>query len=325
MSKSREELLEAYREDAARRMIEAGLTLVARQSEQGPARGAVAMWQGEPTEDFHGTLAAIWLWSRAQLVSGQARFGMHIGPAWGFVEKVWDRFVPESLNAEAGDEAPYDCAMVLRAGLATHAITRSGDWRRHADRAARLLAAFLGDLDKPMARGFADAGFLAWNLADYARAIGDRGLLAAVARFVDGAWSTKVAPDFEDEPSAVSELFDFSSTAATSMLAMMAAEGETPFVGSWLRERVAKRFPQRFTSRATDETCWNACVAAAAGRAYVVSHDDRFYDAHAHILEELQLRARQDGGAPARAPGLPPDTLGAFYYGLALDALVVGR
>ncbi len=324
MPSRRDELLETYRSQAGHRLVQAGLTLAARQGQSGPGRGAVAMWEGEPAEDFHGTLAAIWLWSRAQLVSGEPRFGPNIGNAWVFVEQAWSRFVPDSLNASVSEEAPFDCAMVLRAGLATHALTHSGDWRRHADRAARLLAAYIGDLDDLKARGFSDPGFLVWNLAEYARAVSDRGLLSAVARFVDRAWSTKLPPDFANEPSS-QELFDFSSTSATSMLAMMASEGETPFIGSWLRERVAPHFPQTFTPRLMDENCWNACVAAAAGRAYVLSHDDRFFESHQAITNELILRATQSGGAPGRAPGMASETLAALFYGIALDALVVGR
>ena len=321
----REELLETYRSQSAHRLVQAGLTLVARQTEQGPARGAVALWEGEPSEDFHGTLGAIWLWSRAQLVSGQTRFGPQIGSAWGFVEKTWPRFIPESLSATASVEAAFDCAMVLRAGLATHSLTRSGDWRRHADQAARLLAAYLGNLVDLKARGFSDPGFLAWNLGESARTVADRGLLAAVSRFVDRAWSTRVVPDFVNEPTNADELFDISCTSATGVLAMIASEGETPFIGTWLRERVAARFPTAFTPRPMDENCWNACVAAAAGKAYLISHDERFFESHRAITNELILRSTQAGGAPGRSRGLPPETLAALYYGLALDSLVVGR
>lgn len=324
MSTRREQLLEYYRLEAGRRLLRAGDTLAARQS--GPVSpGAVAMWEGEETDDFHGTLAAIWLWSRAQLITGEPRFGRQIGAAWAFVESAWSHFVPDSLSAAASDEAAYDCAMVLRAGLATAALTHSGDWRRYGERAARLLASYLGDLEDLNARGFADPGFLAWNLADFARAMADRGLLSAVARFVDRSFSTKQAPNFAHEPSEPDDLFDFSSTNATAMLALMATEGETPFVGSWLRERVAAHFPSGFLPRATDETAWNACVAAAAGRAFVLSHDERFLASHSQVLAELARRADAAGGAPGRGPGLPGDTLGAFYYGIALDAMVVGR
>lgn len=325
MSIRREELLEKYRGSAGQSLLSAGDSLVSRQFLRGPNRGSVARWEGEDTADFHGTLASIWLWSRAQLVSGEARFGTHIGSAWGFIEANWDRFVPSSLSDQAGEEAVFDCAMVLRACLATHALTRSGDWRRHGDRAGRLLAAYLGDLDDKTSRAFSDPGFAVWQLADYARATSERGLLSAVARFVDRTWSTKVAPDFKGEPQLVEDLFDFSCTSATSTIALLAAEGETPFIGSWLRERVAPRFPTTFTARAQDENCWNACVAAAAGRAYVISHDDRFFDCHSEIVSELIRRAQLTGGAPGRALGFGPETLATFFYGLALDSLVVGR
>lgn len=325
MSIRRDELLEKYRGTAGESLVAAGLSLAGRQFGRGPLRGCVARWQGDETADFHGTLGAIWLWSRAQLVSGEARFGAHIGSAWGFVESNWDRFVPSSLSDQTSEEAVFDCAMVLRACLATHALTRSGDWRRHGDKAGRLLAAYLGDLDDKTSRAFSDPGFAVWQLADYARATAERGLLSAVARFVDRTWSTKTPPDFAGEPQLHDELFDFTSTSATSTIALMAAEGETPFIGSWLRERVAPTFPTTFLPRAQDENCWNACVAVAAGRAYVVSHDDRYFDCHNEIVAELSRRAQLTGGAPGRALGFGAETLPTFFYGLALDSLVVGR
>ena len=55
----------------------------------------------------------------------------------------------------------------------------------------------------------------------------------------------KVPTSFADEPAAAGGLFDFSSTTATRILAVVAAEGATPFVGAWLRERVAASVPER--------------------------------------------------------------------------------
>jgi len=321
----RDELLEKYRGTAGQCLLAAGKSLASRQFTRGPLRGSVARWQGEETEDFHGTLASIWLWSRAQLVSGEAAFGPNIASSWGYVEASWERFIPPSLSDRASEEAVFDCAMILRACLATHSLTRSGDWRRYGDRAGRLLAAYLGDLDDKNARAFSDPGFAVWQLADYARATGERGLLSAVARFVDRTWSTKLSPDFAAEPQLSDELFDFTSTVATGIIALMAAEGETPFIGSWLRERVAAHFPQGFLPRPQDENCWNACVAVAAGRAYVISHDERFYSCHNEIIEELVRRAQLTGGSPGRALGFGAETMATFFYGLALDALVVGR
>ncbi|HEX4511755.1 MAG TPA: hypothetical protein VH328_16825, partial [Burkholderiaceae bacterium] len=111
-------------------------------------------------------------------------------------------------------------------------------------------------------------------------------------------------------------LFDFSSTTATRVLAIVAAEGNTPFVGAWLRERVASAIPPGFVKRGRDESCWNGSVAALLGRAYVISTETRFLDAYRAIRAELDRRIAQPDVV---------DTLVTFYTSLGADALVRSR
>ena len=127
---------------------------------------------------------------------------------------------------------------------AERALT-SSDSRRQAlvARAARVLAAHLGALHDLSGREFKDPGFLARALVEHARAVEDRGLLAAGHKFVERAFGMRPPPPFAEEPSPGSGLFDFSSTTATRVLAVLAAEGNTPFVGAWLRERVVPIVP----------------------------------------------------------------------------------
>jgi hypothetical protein len=319
-SATREETLRAWAIDAGRRLVHAGEGLAARQSLSGPEHGNVPPWAGCDELDFHGTLSALWIWSRAQKLYGEDRFALNIAAGWAFVDASWRRFIPTALGPAATDEAPYDCAMVLRAALADRSPRGAGDVAKLADGAARLLAVYLSDLDDLSGREFHDPGFFAWNLADYARAAGDRALLAGTRRFVDRAFGMKAPPPFAAEPAPVDGLFDFSSTTATRVLAVLSAEGATPFVGAWLRERVAAATPRALVPRPLDEHTWNAVVATALGRAFVVSTDPTFLDAHQAILAVLGQRGI-DGGL-GRGPGFPNETAATFYYALAVDSLV---
>ena len=133
----------------------------------------------------------------------------------------------------------------------------------------------------------------------------------------------KAPPSFTSEPAAAGGLFDFSSTTATRILAVMAAEGHTPFVGAWLRERAAAGAPKGFVARRLDENTWNACVAWALGRAYVVSTDRLFLEAYSEIMDELEHRDTDSDGALARDRTVrAAETAATFYYALAVDALV---
>lgn len=326
MPSPRDEQLKSYASQAARRLARAGESLARRQASRGNARGGVAPWPESAALDFHGTLQAIWVWSRADAL-GTARFRDAIGAAWSFVEAQWRRFVPTSLGATASEEAPYDCAMVLRAAVASRGIAggangANGDRRRLGETAARLLGAYLADLDDLGGRAFSDPGFLAWSLLEYARASEDRGLLANGHRFVERAFGMKAPPAFAAEPAVRDALFDFSCTTATRVLAVLAAEGRTPFVGAWMRERVAPLVPAAFVERPMDANAWNATLAAAAGQAYVVSTDPRFLTVHNELLSELANRVVEGDGGIGRAPGFGPETQATFHYALALDALV---
>lgn len=337
-------ILKTYAAQVVRHFELAGMHLGGRQvqssgaADGGGAPGNVPPWPGSTDVDFHGTLGSIWIWARHQLLSGERRFARARELAWTFVEAAWPEFVPDALGPAASDEAAFDCAMVLRAAAAELAVSpvdrgpafppAPGLGSRVAGRAAsaaRVLATYLSSLEDLSGREFQDPGFLAWNLIDYGRASGDRGLLAAGRGFVERAFGMKAPPSFATEAESPGGLFDFSSTTATRVLATLASEGNTPFVGAWLRERVLPAIHSGFLTRNHDENCWNACVAVFLGRAYAVSTDPRFLEAYRSICAELARRDYDVDAAIAcdgRDEAQSADTLATFYYALATDALL---
>jgi hypothetical protein len=316
--------LKTYAPQAVRHLAAAGHVLAERQETAAGRRGNVPAWPGSDDVDFHGTLSAIWIWARHQRLSGANRYQGARSAGWAFVETNAKRFVPDAIDSAAGDETAYDCALVLLAGAAERALgTLESKRQAIADRAARVLANHLGALEDLGGREFSDPGFLAFALAEYARAVDDRGLLASARKFVDRAFGMKVPTSFPGEPAATGGLFDFSSTTGTRILAVVAAEGATPFVGAWLRERVAASVPHGFTSRRLDENTWNACAAWALGRAYVVSTDPIFMQAYSDTMDELERRDDDRDGALGRDKTVrAAETAPTFYYALAVDALV---
>jgi hypothetical protein len=316
--------LKTYAPQAVRHLAAVGNVLVGRQQREGDQLGNVPPWPGADDADFHGTLSAIWVWARHQRLSGGARFEAAREVAWGFVEEAAPRFVPDAIDSAAGDEAAYDCALALWAATAEHALGAVAPGPQAvADRAARVLSTHLGGLEDLGGREFRDPGFLAFALLEYGRAAGDRGLIASGRKFVERAFGMKAPSAFASEAAATSGLFDFSSTTATRILAVMAAEGNTPFVGAWLRERVASGAPKAFISRRLDENTWNACVAWALGRAYVVSTDPGFMESYSEVMDELEHRDADHDGALGRDRTVrAPETAASFYYALAVDALV---
>jgi hypothetical protein len=319
--------LKTYAPQAIRHLGAAGASLAARQSTKPASSGNVPAWPGDDDADFHGTLSAIWIWARHQLLSGDIRFAGRRDAAWAFIESAWKRFIPEAIGSAASDETAYDCALALVGHAAEKAVGPIDARRQNLiDGAARLLSTYLADLDQqPVGREFRDPGFLAWALVHYARQVEDRGLLASGRRFVERVFGMKSPALWSAEPTTAGGLFDFSSTTATRVLAIIASEGNTPFVGAWLRERVAPVAPRAFLPRRLDENTWNACTAWALGRAYVVSTDPIFMEAYSTIMDELERRDDDRDGALGRDRILRgSDTMTTFYYALAVDALVTG-
>ena len=316
--------LKTYAPQAVRHLAAAGSVMADRQEPGGPRQGNVPPWPGADEPDFHGTLSAIWIWARHGRLSGARRFEAARDAAWGFVEANAGRFIPDAIDSTAGHETAYDCALALVSATAERDLGLLAPARQAvADRAARVLAIHVAELEDLSGREFRDPGFLAFALLDYARAVGDRGLAASGRKFVERSFGMKAPAPFASEPAAAVGLFDFSSTAATRILAVMAAEGNTPFVGAWLRERVASGVPRGFAARRLDENSWNACVAWALGRAYVVSTDPAFMEAYSEIMDELERRdGDRDGGISRDRTVRVPESAATFYYALAVDALV---
>jgi hypothetical protein len=318
--------LKTYAPQAIRHLAQAGAVLAGHQVASGPLRGNVPPWPGGDDADFHGTLQAIWIWARHHRLSGEARFTANRNAAWTLVEAESRRFIPDAIDSAASDEAAYDCAMVLLADLADRVAapeSRRLHTRATVERAARVLSVYLGALEDLGGREFKDPGFLALALIEHARAVEDRGLLSGARKFVERAFGMKAPSPIAMEPGGAGCLFDFSSTTATRVLAVMAAEGSTPFVGAWLRERVGSSVPAAFIPRRLDENTWNACAAWALGRAYVVSTDPVFMRAYTELMDELERRDPDRDGALGRDRSVRgPETTATFYYALAVDALV---
>jgi hypothetical protein len=284
--------------------------------------GNVSPWESREAEDFCGTLMAISLWARHQTLSGQKRFSESRELGWRFVLEAGVRFLPETIT-DKDYEAPFGCACLLRAALADQAAGTDDARQAMADLAADALAAYLGQ--NPQAgREFRDPGFLVWSLADYGRATGDDRALSTATSYAETNFGTRppVAP--ADEPTPSGAMFDFLSTSSTRVLAGIATQRETPFLGAWLRERILPLLPRAFIPRKQDEHAWNASVGWLLGTAYSLTHAAPFLDAYLGLMQELSARDTDRDGALGRDPSFPEgETLPTWAWAQAMDSLLL--
>jgi len=299
----------------------AGGALERRQIEAaGALRGSVSPTDGGDQDDFVGTLMAVWVWARHQTLSGQSRFEASREAAWRYVREAGVARLPEQL--EVGDvAAPFAAACLLRAALADREAGSEVARQAIADLACQALHGYLGGLERGPGRGAADAGFWVMSLADYARASDEERALRAAVEYADRHFGLRTPPEPMAEPQGTAPR-DFFSTAATQVLAQIATQGETPFLGAWLRERVLPVLPAAFVPRARDEHAWNASLAWLLGAGYTMTHEVRFLDGYFAILKVLSARDTDGDGALGVDAGSPSfETLATWAWATAMDAV----
>jgi hypothetical protein len=161
-----------------------------------------------------------------------------------------------------------------------------------------------------------------WSLADYARKAGESRALRVAIEVAERHFGTKSPPSPAEEPCPDGAMFDFLSTSATRALAVSAAQGATPFVGAWLRERVLPVLPRGFVARKRDENPWNASVAWLLGSGYTLTHDEAFLESYFAVVQELDRRDGDSDAAIGRDATFPEaETLSTWAFALAMDAL----
>src|SRR5215831_178258 len=314
----------AHRNTVIEHLSKAGRKLELHQVEaQGPLRGNVSPWESQEAESFHGTLMAIWVWARHEALTGQKRFSDSREQAWRFVLEAGVRNLPESI-ADADYEAPFGCAVLLKAALADRHAGTDEARQAMADLASGVLRSYISGLDNADGREFRDPGFLVWALAEWARACDDDRALKVALTYAEKYFGTKAPPAPGVEPSPEGGMFDFVSTSATRGLAAIATQGETPFLGLWLRERVLQVMPRDFIRRPRDENSWNASVAWLLGAGYTLTHEPGFLDGYFHVMAELAIRDSDGDGALGRDASYPvAETLPTWAWAMAMDALQI--
>ena len=207
--------------------------------------------------------------------------------------------------------------------MADPAGADSAEVRSLPEAAARLLNAYLTDLEDLGGRAFADPGFLVASLADYARHKGDRGLLATARGFVDRGFGMKALPSFAGEPAGHRRPVRFFVDDRHPRAGDPGGRGHHAVHRRLVARTGGARRSRRPSSRApATRTAGTRAWRRRSGRAYVVATDPTFLRAHQTIMAKLDARVGAMSGMLGRQPGLEDETMATFYYALALDSMV---
>ena len=278
---------------------------------RGTLRGCVCPWEiGESAdegvfpivEDFHDTLEAVWVWSLHAKVTGNMSFKSSADRACEYVIGNWDRFIDKGGRA---GKSLYDCSHVLLSGtLFASVFDGTKHWAQLVE-AGNRLAKYLRTLESTEGREYNDPFWMVHCL----------GLAAAKLR--QKQWRT-IAQTFakdkvmdadnpftrvEEEPAHVGPGgHDFFSKNANVALALISCSEEVKEIREILTTKFLPCIPANFVKRHADENAWNAHLAAALGRSYLLTRRGEFLRCYLKIMNEL---AKRDHSASAALPRSP--------------------
>ena len=288
---------------------------------KGTLLGCVCPWEiGESAdegafpivEDFHDTLEAVWVWSLYTKVSGNMSFRSNIDRALEYVTSNWNRFIG---NEERTGKSLYDCSYVLFSGTLFASVFDEKKYRVQFLLAGNRLAEYLSTLESTDGREYSDPFWMAHCL----------GLAATKLRQKRARKAMDAAVPFsrvEEEPAHVGPGgHDFFSKNANVALALISCFGEES--KKILLTKFLPRVPASFVVRHADENAWNAHLASALGKSYVLTRRDEFLRYYLLIMNELAKRDNRSSAALPRSPSFGRrESWVTFFYAHAYASAI---
>jgi len=320
--------LESHLKNASDFLV--GCQIIAPYVQKGTLHGCVCPWEiGETTdegaypivEDFHDTLEAIWVWSMFTKVSGDQSFKLNADLAWKYIINNWNRFIGE----KGKDKGLYDCSYVLFSGPLVQSIF-DGNVMNHILKAGNRLAEYLKGLQSTDGREYYDPFWMAYCLERAARKLNQKPWSSIAEAFVNRTVVEKETPftRIEKEPSHKGPGgHDFFSKNANMALALTSCFGREKGAEQILLTEFLQRIPNGFVHRHVDENAWNAHLATALGKSYVLTGNQEFLSRYFAVMDEL---ARRDLGAHAALPRSPSfgrrESWVTFFYSHAYTSII---
>jgi hypothetical protein len=278
--------------------------------EKGTLHGCVCPWEiGESAEegafpileDFHDTLEAIWVWSYCTQVSHKQTFKSNIDWAWEYIVRSWNRFIGKE---EAAGKSLYDCSHILHSGILYKKVFNDTRYEKLLIRAGNRLENYLRKLKSTKAREYYDPFWMAYCLSLAARALKRGKWLRTIETFVKEAIVDRENSfsKMEEEPSHKGPGgHDFFCKNANKALALMSCVNKEKIAKKIMLERFLPFLPRKFVSRHADENAWNAHLAAAIGKSYAFTGNQRFLSYYFALMKELKARDAQKSAALPRS------------------------
>ncbi|MEM3825704.1 MAG: hypothetical protein QXG27_06140 [Candidatus Bathyarchaeia archaeon] len=294
--------------------------------EKGTLHGCICPWEiGESTdegvfpvvEDFHDTLEAIWVWSYYTKISRKQTFKPHIEWAWEYVTKNWKRFIKE----EKTNGSLYDCSFVLFGGTFYQKVFSDNKYEKLVVSAGNHLEKYLGKLESTKGREYYDPFWMTFCLGLAAKQLKQEKWFRTAETFVKNNIVLAKRPfsSVEREPRHKGPgNHDFFCKNANKALALMVCLDQEEVIREILLKKFLPCLPKNFVLRHVDENAWNAHLASAIGKSYILTSNIEFLKRYFAIIDELKARDVQKSAALPRSPSfLRRESWVAFFYAYA--------
>ena len=298
--------------------------------QKGILRGSVCPWEigiadtsgFTILEDFHDTLEAMWVWSYYNGVSRKATYKPNIKRGWSYVTTNFERFIPPHKETEG----LYDCSQVILSGALYEKIFGDKNYYKWVETAGNRLARYLLKSRTPQGRAYSDPWWMATCLASAGQSLGHNNWLETAKSFVRHSVIEKEKPfsNVEKEPPHRGpEDHDFFSCNANKVLALLACNSSEKVVEELIVDKFLPVTPEKFVKRHVDENPWNANVAMALGKSYLLTGEDAFLQRYFSIMDELKRRDVQNSSALPRSETFPVrESWVTFFYAYAYAAVI---
>jgi hypothetical protein len=313
--------LEAYFEKASKFLVEC--QILEPYVEKGTLRGCVCPWEiGESAdegafpilEDFHDTLEAIWVWSYYTKVSRKQTFKSNIEWAWRYVTENWKRFIKE----EKTNGSLYDCSFVLFSGIFYEKVFNDNKYEKLIMHAGAHLEKFLRKLKSTKGREYHDPFWMTYCLGLAAKQLKQEKWFRTAKTFVKNkiVFAKKSFSNVESEPRHKGPgNHDFFCKNANKALALIICLDQEEVTKEILLKEFLPCLPKNFVSRHVDENAWNAHLATAIGKSYVLTGNMEFLYRYFAIIDKLKVRDIQKSAALPRSPSfLRRESWVTFFY-----------
>jgi hypothetical protein len=279
-------------------------------------------------EDFHDTLEALWVWCYYTRVSNKQTYTPNIEMGWNYIVNNFERHIPPTDE----NKGLYDCSLVILSGSLYEDTFSNRTHHRWIEDAGNRLAHYLDSISSRTCYSdfWVESCFVWWMavcLGSAAQLTSNQEWLRIARIFVRHTVIEKEKPftyvDRESRPVGGIGDHECYSCNASKALAILSCRPSEKVLKETIVGKFLPLIPRGFVKRPVDENPWNANVAMALGKSYLMTGENAFLEEYFSIMDELKKRDIQNSSALPRCEDFSArESWVTFFYAYAYSSII---